>query len=34
MPEFLSLADVFADALEQIGVLLGLPDDLRVLILS
>jgi hypothetical protein len=32
MPEFLTLADVLTNMLEQIGVLLGLPDDLRILV--
>jgi hypothetical protein len=32
MPEFLSLADVLTDALQQIGVLLALPDHLRILV--
>ena len=30
MPEFLPLADVLTDALQQIGVFLALPDDLRI----
>jgi hypothetical protein len=32
MPEFLSLADVLANVLQQIGVLLTLPNDFRVLV--
>jgi hypothetical protein len=32
MPEFLPLTDVLTDTLEQIGVILGLPNNLRILV--